>query len=91
MAWKKTGTVSKLKHYVKDFEIGTEAFETLKGVQHSSFTSLLAYWRQQLRKMLDTQKLAIPSVLRIKRKYCDLRGFRLCFKYCKIFEISMML
>ena len=27
------------------FEIGTEAFETLKGVQLSSFTSLLAYWR----------------------------------------------
>ena len=87
MAWKKTGMVSKLK----GFEIGTEAFETLKGVQHSSFTSLLAYWRQQLRKTLDTQKLAIPSVLRIKRKYCDMREFRLCFEYCKIFEISMML
>ena len=44
MAWKKTGMVSKLK----GFEIGTEAFETLKGVQHSSFASLLAYWRQEL-------------------------------------------
>ena len=59
MAWKKTGMVSKLK----GFEIGTEAFETLKGVQHSSFTSFLAYWRQQLKKMLDNQKSAMLSVL----------------------------
>ena len=87
MAWKKTGMVSKLK----GFEIGTEAFETLKGVQHSSFTSLLVYWRQQLRKTLDTQKSAMLSALRTKRLYCDMREFRLCFKYCRIFDISMML
>ena len=61
------------------FEIGTEAFETLKGVQHSSFTSLLAYWRQKLKKTLDTQKSAMLSVLRTKRKYCDMREFRFCF------------
>ena len=79
MAWKKTGMVSKLK----GFEIGTEAFETLKGVQHSSFTSLLAYWRQKLKKTLDTQKSAMLSVLRTKRKYCDMREFRFCFRYCK--------
>ena len=53
MAWKKTGMVSKLK----GFEIGTEAFETLKGVQHSSLASLLAYWRQELQKTFEHSKV----------------------------------